>query len=94
MADLVPLSQSELKACQSNYEWISAKSVSESQRLHPLAGCPPRGFAAHKMEGVVWNMREAHVPHHTLHALRAPQALASGPDGNQTHPKKDCEKHY
>jgi len=26
-----------------------------------------------KMEGVVWNMREAHVPHHTLH-----QASAAG----------------
>jgi len=32
-----------------------------------------RGFAAQTIEGVVWNMREAHVPHHTLK-----QASAAG----------------
>src|SRR6266567_7665759 len=47
----------------------SPLSVSDSQSLHPLS----RGFAAQKMYYVVWNMREAHVPHNVIH-----QASAAG----------------
>src|SRR6266568_8630407 len=48
----------------------SPLSVSDSQSLHPLS----RGFAAQMMYYVVWNMREAHVPHNVIHLLRGEAA--------------------
>src|SRR5215470_17099763 len=48
------------------YVLVIFQSVSDAQRLRPLAGCS-RGLAAQTMYGVVWNRREAPVPHHTIH---------------------------